>query len=381
MKEELTDQGRALAWVSSYAPVMARYSSPQVARELLLMAIDMKLKSMRILKQKIGSLSNNLPPDIALLAQIVSLFRASCKERDLDSARVHAEIIRCLVDRIHQGSDQIRTLFITLLSNDTEVALSNMCHTFFEYERWVEGQFQKFWWNQGIFNLPPVPLQHLDLHPSIRILPSRSACIRLRRYLMIRKMKINIRDPQDIARSDVIFAWVSNYSMYDLGLLINVYLNLLEGKVYDEPVVIRSAEASVALTALYCYRWGVHQATIYGGDHRDGMHLTIINRLQNILQTTLELATPQDLRRYQETFLWMMFYGARYEYRVNKRNTSKETTASQHWFSTKFAQQVRVLELTTWVDVRHTLRRFVFFEFLEHDVDLWFEEILRGFPA
>ncbi|RVX66974.1 hypothetical protein B0A52_09188 [Exophiala mesophila] len=379
MKEELTDQGRALAWLSSYAPVMARYSSPQVRRELLLMATDMKLKSMSILKKKIGSLSNTLPPDIALLAQIVSLFRASCKERDLNSAKVHAEIIRCLIDRIHQGSHQIRTLFITLLSNDTEVALSNMSHTFFEYERWVEAQFQKFWWNQGIFNLPPVPLQHLDLHPSIRVLPSRSACIRLRRYLMIRRMKMNLKDPEDVARSDVIFAWVSNYSMYDLGLLMNVYVNLLEGRGYDQSLVIRSAEASVALTALYCYRWGIHQATIYGGDHRDGMHLTIINRLQNVLQTTLELANPQDLLHYQETILWMLFYGARYEYRVNRKNANKTTATSQHWFGHKFAQQVHVLGLPTWEDVRQIMRRFVFFEFLEWDVDLWFEETLQEF--
>lgn len=262
MKEELTDEGRALAWIASYIPVLSRYSSPEVARELALMAIDMKVKSMRILKNKIASLQTDEQPDIALLAQIVSLFRASCKEGDLESANVHARIIRCLIDRMHEGSDQMRTLFITLLSNDTEVAVSNMRHTFFEFDNWVQKQLQKFWWSAKIFKLPPVSQQYTELHCSIRVSHNRTACIRLRRYLIFRKMKMNLEDPKDLEYSDGVFSWVSTYSMYDLGLLVGVYLDLLEGKVYDDPPAIRFAEASIALTTLYLYRWGVHQATI-----------------------------------------------------------------------------------------------------------------------
>lgn len=376
MKEELTDEGRALAWVSSYAPVMARYSSKEVGKEITMMGMQMKLKSMRILKDKIGALSLDTQPDIAMIAQIVSLFRASCKEQDLDSAKVHAEIIRRLVDRVSDGGDQIRTLFATIMSNDTEIAVSHMRRTFFDFEIWVQRQLSKFWWSHGEANLPTVSSAYLDLHQSILMPSIRTACIRLRRYLAIRKTPIDLDDPVDLKRGDLVFSWVSTYSMFDLGVLVNVYLDLSQNEVHTLRPARRFAEASIALTTLYLYRWGIHQATIYGGDHRDGMHLAIIARLRSTMTNTLKLCTPQDLDHYREAFLWIFFYCGRYEHRNKKKPTTSHQDHSNIWFSQMFARQARLLKLTTWPEVEEVLYRFVFYDFLEQDPESWFEETI-----
>lgn len=374
MKEELTDEGRALAWAGSYATVMARYSSVETGTELAVMGLQMKLKSIRILKDKLGALSLDSQPDLAMIAQIVSLFRASCKEQDLDAAKVHAEIIRRLVNRIPEGGDQIQTLFLTLMSNDTEIAVSHMRRTFFNFATWVQRQLVKFWWAHGEPELPIVSLDYLDLDRSIITPSTRTACIRLRRYLAIRKTPIDLQDPVDLERGDTVFSWVSTYSMFDLGVLVNVYLDLSSASIQTLPPAQRFAEASFALTTLYLYRWGIHQATIYGGDHRDRMHITVVACLRGTMQNALKWCTRRDLDRYQKAFLWVFFYGARYEYRNVGRTLSFHEDQSKMWFSQMFSRQARLMRLTTWAEVTKILHDFVFYDFLEQDPEAWFDQ-------
>ncbi|KAK5050583.1 hypothetical protein LTR84_003865 [Exophiala bonariae] len=376
MKEELNDEGRALAWAGSYATVMARYCSKETAREIAVMGLSMKIRSISILKDKLSALRLDSQPDIAVLAQIVSLFRASCKERDLTAAKVHAEIIRRLFNRITEGTNQIRTLFLTLISNDTEVAVSHMRRPFFNFETWVPHQLSKFWWSRGEPELPIVSLEYLDLDSSICMSSTRTACIRLRRYLAIRKTPINLHDPVDFERCDAIFSCLSTYSMFDLGVLVSAYLDLSAANTPTMSPAQRYAEESFALTTLYLHRWGIHQATVYGGDHRDSMHLTIIGCLRTTMKNALRWCSPQDMDRYKTAFLWVFFYGARYEYRNTSSKLNFNEDQSKFWFSQMFARQARSMGLTAWAEIEEVLCRFVFYDFLERDPKSWFEETM-----
>ncbi|KIX03803.1 uncharacterized protein Z518_07356 [Rhinocladiella mackenziei CBS 650.93] len=378
MKEELSDEGRALAWVSSYIPVLAKYSPEDTARDLNLMAIKMRAQSLRILKDRIANLSTEAQPNISLVSQIVSLFRASCKENDIASAKIHAEIIRHLIDRVEQPDRHIQVLFTTVMNNDTEVAVSHMRNTIFDFEGWVRQQLNKLWVDKAETNMPLVSEEYRDLHPCIQLPATRDACIRLRRYLLTRQTLVNLNDPQDLDRTDAVFTVFTQDSLYDSGVLINVYINLVAGKVYQMKAAFRHMEASIALTTLHVLRRGVFEATIYGGDHRIRYHVTTITHLEGTMRTMLKLASPEDLAQYGAAILWIFFYGARFEWRINKRSLDQGLKPEKTWFTEMFARQARELKITQWNDAREALSKFVFYEFLEPNLPAWYEETLSA---
>lgn len=377
MKEELSDEGRALSWVSSYMPVLAKYSPPDTARTLNLIAIKIRSKSMKILKGRIENLSPDSTPDLTLISPIVSLFRASCKENDIPSAKIHAEVICRLLDRVETVDRDIQVLFITIMNNDTEVAVTHMRHTFFDFEGWVQTQLARFWTETPDRTLPPVSPEYKDLHPSIQLQATQTACIRLRRYLLARQTPIDLDDPKDLDRTDSVLTVFATYSLYDTGVLMNVYMNLVAGKVYQMAEAIRYFEAAVALTTLHILRRGIFEATIYGGDHRISYHVTTIDHLEGTLKNALKVATQAELTQYREALLWVFFYGSRFEWRANKKNHNQVSHPLRTWFTKMFTIQVRLLEVEEWPKARQVLRQFVLYEFLEPDLPSWFERTME----
>jgi hypothetical protein len=403
MKEELSDEGRALAWISSYIPVLARYSSRDTARDLNLTAIKMKAKSLKILTAKIARLPNDSPPDVALVAQIVSLFRASCKEGDLESAKIHAEIIRRLIDRVGDGQPpagssaavaaaaaadrrHLQVLFVTVMNNDTEIAVSQMRNTFFDFEHWVQKQLSKFWADTSEAAMPPTSSDYRNLHSSIEVQSTRVACVRLRRYLLTRQTLVNLDDPHDLERTDSVLGVFIMYSLYDSGVLVNNYMDLVGGRRTvggKSANSVQLLEALVALTTLHVLRRGIFEATIYGGDYRIGYHVTTVAHLQATARTALEVAPADELGRYGEALLWIFFYGARFEWQVAQKtkkdqDKGKATQKTKCWFTSRFARQTQQLGLTQWPDARRVLDQFVFYEFLEPDLPAWYDEVVSG---
>ncbi|OAL38504.1 hypothetical protein AYO20_02153 [Fonsecaea nubica] len=376
MKEEFSDEGRALSWCSSYIPVLAKFSSPDTARDLHFLAIKMRTKSMKILKDRIEKLSLDIPPDISLVSQIVSLFRAACKENDIPAARIHANIIQRLVDRVETSSLHIRTLFMTCMNNDTELAIAQMRNTFFDFENWVQRQIARFWVEKPETHMPPLPIQYKALHDSIQLDATRQAAIRLRQYLLVRSTTVNLNDPADLNRTDAVYTIFTTYSQYDSGALINAYINLIAGRVDGIPAPCRLIEASLALTTLHILRRGIFEATVYGCDHRTSHHMITINHLEGTMRKAMNIARDDTLTQYRDALLWIFFYGARFEWRVNQK--IKGIMPPRTWFTKMFVRQAEILELNEWPQARHILHRFVFYEFLEPSVATWFAETLSG---
>ncbi|KIW29613.1 uncharacterized protein PV07_05416 [Cladophialophora immunda] len=376
MKEEFSDEGRALSWCSSYMPVLAKFSSPDTARDLHFLAIKMRTKSMKILKTRIEKLSLDIPPDISLVSQIVSLFRAACKENDIPAAKIHANIIQRLVDRVETPDLHIRTLFMTCMNNDTELAIAQMRNTFFDFENWVQKQIARFWVETPETHMPQLPAEYKALHSSVRLHATRQASIRLRQYLFVRSTTVDLNDPEDLNRTDAVYTIFTTYSQYDSGALINAYINLIAGKGYKMKESLRYIEASLALTTLHILRRGIFEATVYGCDHRTSHHMITINHLEGTMQKALSIATTDELARYREALLWVFFYGARFEWRVNEK--IKDIMPPRTWFTKMFARQAEILELTEWPQARDTLSHFVFYEFLEPYLATWFAETLAG---
>ncbi|EXJ76447.1 uncharacterized protein A1O5_00955 [Cladophialophora psammophila CBS 110553] len=377
MKKEFSDEGRALSWCSSYLPVLAKFSSPDTARDLHFLAIKMRTKSMQILKDRIENLSLDTPPDMSLISQIVSLFRAACKENDIPAAKVHASIIQRLVDRVETSDLHIRTLFMTCMNNDTELAIAQMRNTFFDFENWVQRQIARLWVETPETHMPKLPGEYKAFHDSVQLRATRQAAIRLRLYLSVRSTTVNLNDPEDLDRTDAVFTIFTTYSQYDSGALINVYINLVAGKGYEIMTEsLRYIEASLALTTLHILRRGIFEATIYGCDHRTSHHMITINHLEGTMKNALDLATADELAQYREALLWIFFYGARFEWRVNQ--TIKGITPLRTWFTKGFVRQAEILELTDWPQAREILNQFVFYEFLEPCLTAWFAETLAG---
>ncbi|ETI19409.1 hypothetical protein G647_09242 [Cladophialophora carrionii CBS 160.54] len=374
MKEELSEEGRALSWCSSYMPVLAKFSAPDTARELNMLAVQMRTKSMKILKQHIENMSLDAPPDISMISQIVSLFRAACKEGDNTAAKIHAGIIQRLVDRIELPDLHVRTLFMTCMNNDVELAIAQMRNTFFDYEDWVHGQIRRFWAETLQKNTPSLPPEYQALHESIALPATRQAAIRLRQYLVYRSTKVNLNDPADLDRTDAVYTIFTTYSQYDSGVLINVYINLIAGRVADVEESSRLVEAALALTTLHVLRRGIFEATVYGCDHRSSHHIITINHLEGTMRQVLDTASVDVLKHYREALLWVCFYGARFEWRINLK--TRGLTRPRTWFSKTFAEQADILGLTEWPHVQKILQQFVFYEFLEPHLPLWFDETL-----
>ncbi|KIW63056.1 hypothetical protein PV04_09934 [Phialophora macrospora] len=375
MKEELSEEGRALSWCSSYLPVLAKFSAPDTARELNVLAIKMRTKSMKILKGHIEKMSLDTPPDISLISQIVSLFRAACKEGDIAAAKIHAGIIQRLVDRVEVPDRHIQTLFMTCMNNDSELAIAQIRNTFFDYENWIQKQIHRFWAETMEKSVPALPPGYLALHKSITLSATRQAAIRLRQYLVYRSTVVDLNDPEDLNRTDAIYTNFTTYSQYDSGVLINVYINLISGRVYKMEKSSRLIEAALALTTLHVSRRGIMEATVYGCDHRSSHHIILINHLEGTMRQAMDTAAADVLDRYREALLWVCFYGARFEWRVNQK--IQGLTPPRIWFSKTFAQQAEILGLTEWPQAREILQQFVFYEFLEPYLPMWFDETMR----
>jgi hypothetical protein len=359
MKEELSEEGRALSWCSSYLPVLAKFSAPDTARELNLLAMKLRTKSMKILKGHIENMTLDTPPDISLISQIVSLFRAACKEGDIAAAKVHAGIIQRLVDRVEVPDRHIQTLFMTCMNNDSELAIAQIRNTFFDYENWIHKQIRRFWAESLERNMPALPPEYQALHKSITLSATRQAAIRLRQYLVYRSTEVNLNDPEDLDRTDAVYANFTTYSQYDSGVLINVYINLVAGKVYEMEESSRLIQAALALTTLHVSRRGIFEATVYGCDHRSSHHIIIINHLEGTMRQVMDTASADVLDQYREALLWVCFYGARFEWRVNQK--IQGLTPPRIWFSKTFAQQAEVLGLTEWLQARQIIKQFVFY--------------------
>jgi hypothetical protein len=376
MKEELSDEGRALSWCSSYIPVLTKFCSPETVRELNPLAIDMRTKSMKILKKKIDNLSLDQAPDISLVSQVVSLYRAACKEGDKAAARIHAGVIQRLVDRVEVPDRHIQTLFMTIMNNDSELAIAQMHSTFFDYENWIRKQIVRFWGPSLDENLPLLPAKIKNLHHNIKLTATREAVIRLRQYLYIRSTEVNLDDLEDVDRTFDVYTNFCTYTQYDSGVLINVYVNLNSGKTgHEMKKSLRLIEAALALTALHVLRRGVFEATVYGCDHRSSHHVITMNHLEETMRQVMDIASAEDLNQYREALLWVSFYGARFEYRVNQK--IQGLTPPRTWFTMLFARLVEELQLMEWSQVQDILEQFVFYGFLETYLHLWFDETLR----
>ena len=375
MKEELCEEGRALAWCSSYLPVLSKFCSTDTARELNMLAIKLRTESMKILKKKIEDLPPGVAPDISLISQVVSLYRAACKEGDNVAAKIHAGVIMRLVDRVEVPDRHIQILFMTCMNNDSELAIAQMRNTFFDYENWIQKQITRFWSSTLEENMPPLPAGYKAVHTSVKLAATRQALIRLRQYLSYRSTKVNLSDSADLDRTDAVYTNFTTYNQYDSGVLINVYINLVAGKVYKMEEPLRHIEAGLALTTLHVMRRGVFEATIYGCDHRSSHHIITINHLEGTMRKVMTIASAAELLCYREALLWVFFYGARFEWQVNQK--IKGFTPPRTWFSKMFAKQARVLELTEWPQAQEILEDFVFYGFLEAYLPIWFEETLR----
>ncbi|OCT46280.1 hypothetical protein CLCR_01335 [Cladophialophora carrionii] len=173
---------------------------------------------------------------------------------------------------------------MTCMNSDVELAIAQMRNTFFDYEDWVRGRIRRSWAETLQKNMPSLPPEYQALHESITLPATRQVAIRLRQYLVYRSTKVNLNGPADLDHTEAVSTIFTTYSQYDFGVLINVYIHLVAGRVADMEKSSRLVEAALALTTLHVLRRGIFEATVYRCDHRSSHHIITINHLERTMR-------------------------------------------------------------------------------------------------
>lgn len=374
LQEGLASRGAASAWISSWVPTLLHFIDGEEAREWRLLGLKMRAHSIQELRRCLSDMDDPRGLSKPLVLHILWLFRADCITGDTTSATAHARILQPLIEGMEDPLQKTH-LFTMMLFYDTELAVARMHRTLFNFRNWVGVRLGKFW-EYAESQLPTISEDYKDFHASVRTTSVREAAVCLRRCLMIGRTPMRLRDPHSVRLGDVMYRWMATRTLSDMGILVDVYLDLVEvDNCYMGPGQ-RLTEAAIALTVLHILRKSMHSATINGIDARDLSHV-IIPRLQSTLEQALKISTEEDLSTYREAHLWMFHAGAQFEQRVlgKSREPSIDLTTREQWFSDRFVIQARDLRLKTWPHIEKILERFVSSPFLGPKLESWFTKV------
>jgi hypothetical protein len=229
--------------------------------------------------------------------------------------------------------------------------------------------------------MPIAPETIQDAHASVTIFPLREAMLRLRYCIWVGETPLPFTSLPERFKADMVFAWITTKTFNDLGVLINLYMDITERKISFSSEGRRLVQGCVVLTLLYMIRKCIHEAIVEDGtDMRDASHV-IIPRLQQEMVAAMEMMTPNEVLYYRETFLWMLYAGATHERRQMNLSSGRSYHPSppvQTWFTFMLAKHAREMNVTTWEQGRTVLQKFVYDVHLEPDGHAWFEDTMQA---
>lgn len=378
LQEGFSSEGGGSAWISSWIPLIVQLAAPSEAREWQVIGLKLRAHSIEALRKYLSQRQNQtdpLPMSVAL--HVTWLFKADCGTGDPTSAIAHVRLLCTLVESMPTFLQQTQ-LLVTVLFNDVEMATATMRKTLFDLDQWVSKRLTPVW-TLGEAYLPEVPEEYKDLHDSVQTGSVRSVALRLRRCLLFDRAPIAIQDAESVRIGSIVYAWMGSHNLYGVGILMNAHMDLVENEESNLTAAQRLTEAAIALTMLQLLRKSMHTAVIDGIDRRD-LSSVIIPRLRSTLEKAMSLSNPEDRSHYREAYLWMFHTGAQSEQSRERAGTTgfgKSPFHRERWFSDKFVEQARLLNVTTWQEVESVLVKFVFNPYLEPCLETWFQETIR----
>ncbi|KIW30829.1 uncharacterized protein PV07_02523 [Cladophialophora immunda] len=375
------NEGAALAWLCGHIPNIVRLNSTQNTQQLSTARLKMRAKSLKLLREQLAGHAQTKPESLAALRlHIRCLFETECMAGDTMAAKAHADILLHLPDPLTDDMERVQHTLV-MMFDATELACKKLERTVMPFGDWTAKAHARLWALTGPY-LPIPPIYIHNAHPCVEIPEHREAMVRLRYCLWVAETPLPFGTAQERLKADMIFAWIATKTFHDLGVLINLYVDITEGKFLFNSEGHRLTQACMILTLIYESRKRVHEAIIEdGADIREASHV-IMPRLAQDMVAAMEMLSPDECDHYQEAYLWMLYAGAQYEQRQKRQTRGthvgiKVEPSEDPWFTTTLAKHAVEMSVTAWEQARSILRRFVYDEHLEPDGQLWFEEALH----
>ncbi|KAJ9605772.1 hypothetical protein H2200_009621 [Cladophialophora chaetospira] len=373
-------EGAALGWLCSHIPFIQQLNSPEIVQALSVERLKMRAKSLKLLRETLTNHPVSSPEALtAVRLHMRALYEMECMAGDTEAARAHIDILLRLDDPVTDELVRLQHLLV-MMFNTTELACKNLERTILPFGEWTSERFASLWMVSSPFMpAPPDTVNHA--HASVTIPVVREAMLRLRFCLWIGETPLPFGNAQERLKADMVFAWIVTKTFHDIGMLLNLYFDIIERKIVFHSEGRRLVEACLVLTLLHLFRKCMHSAVVENDiDVRDASHV-IIPRLKQDMTAALELMTPAETVYYRDAVLWTLYAGAVYEQRQKRRKGPlrlESDSVGQSWFTCTLARHARDIGITTWERGKATLQTFVYDEHLQPDGSLWFEEVIKG---
>ncbi|KAK5238426.1 hypothetical protein LTR47_000169 [Exophiala xenobiotica] len=353
-------EGAVLAWLTGHIPGIVTAASEEVTHDLTIDGLKMKLQSIRLLRQDLSKY-NKLSRDAKGLIRlhVRGLMESDCMALDRDSAKAHLKMLMQFDDPF--GDDELSR------ATDTSVIMFNIVELA----------------SKGM-ERPLIPFVHLpeydEVHPCIQP-PVREIMIRLRYCIGICDSPLPTKTAADKLRGSLVYGWIATRTQHDVGVLLHLFFDLIEGKTSTRTAGQQFTEAAICLTLAHCIRKSVLAAQMEssGIDIREASH-AIMPRLATTLQSAFSVVTRDEHRVYNEVYFWMFYVGAMFEERQKDSKRPiwlrNKTGISGLWFSKLLERHASNFGVQTWSDAKRILEKFVYDRHLQPEGHLWFEDVL-----
>jgi hypothetical protein len=366
----LCDEVTATASLTTGLALLTR-SMPGAVEKDYIFVLKMQTQAYKLVRERLKMKRIDENEKKRLVLQLYWLFRADCILGNIMAAVKHGKALQCLLRDSNIVMDHI---FISyLVGSDTEIAAKTMQRTVLDIDYWIPSLFITHWpiWESL---LPEIPSDYIEaVDPIIDTEPLLSLFRRNRRLLAIAEHpRYRVKSPAS-AEALVLYTWTRG--VVDMGHFVNHYIDLaahLEAPNNTESLGEINSQACISLAALCMMRWIAHTATISGVDLRDASG-TITLHLQQRMESVQLLSTPEELKRYENAHLWILFVGALYQQKKNK--SYGESVNS--WFHGRLVSNARAKGITTWSHLRQILQNFIYSDFVEPNGATWFKKALN----
>ncbi|OQV04320.1 hypothetical protein CLAIMM_09223 [Cladophialophora immunda] len=371
------EEGALSSYVSMYATSMTRFLPQHTHKEYSMMALSLRTRSLEVLRKRISDLDGTRGPDMALIMNVMRLFRMDSFAGDVKAASLHANMIRGFAESVPELERKGHFVRMTVY-NDIVSATNQLRRPLLDYENWIKAFMNEC--REPIAQyLPPEPRNDKDIHYTVSLYKLRTVMKRLQWYLSFGKETSFM--PRTLAEAEMIHRWIILAAQQNMATILHLYVELTEDD--DDPhLELHLTNIALTLTLIMSLQKSIWEAVLNGADICDSSRV-IMPRLERVMRSILETSTLEELHYYREAHFWVFFVGAQLEQqkklKASRPGPRQQNQPASHpsWYSNMLVQQARFLNLWKWPDAQDLVRRFVFNEFWEPHPSVWYEHIVQ----
>jgi hypothetical protein len=368
LEDECAAWARLAGWASTWAIVVAGHNDRNWAR---LASLEMQLRATQLLRKIINQGGATLEdPSTRILPVLYGLFRTEVINQNVVAAAQHAKVLRTFFESGHYTLQ----LLIQCLCFDVDLAAQKVHRLFFDVDVWfVQAVAPTL--SAIAENIPQFQMIDRTIHPSITLPALRQLWLQMHfMSLAIRENPFPLQRWQEQSLGDMAFVYISCRTFIDQGQLINLYMDLTEGRIMEEAdTAERYLQAALVCGLLYMCRREGHESWISGVDVRDASR-GLMRELRRTLELTWAYLRPEDESKqlYREAFLWLLYIGA-----VCERHKRLSEASWPCWFNDELKRRARSYEVLKWPQLKAILEQFYSTQLISPNGAGWFEDLVN----